>query len=110
MEMSANPGQILGVLSEIIDPNTRQALPVTAKNCEVVIEGTDVSITVPLGYPSHNGESELKKRIETALGALGLSLKRMNQNTKIISHAVQPGLRPLPTVRNIIAVASGRSE
>lgn len=106
--MSVNPGQILGVLSEVTDPNTKKLLPVTAKNCEIIVEGTDVSITVPLGYPSHNGESELKKRIETALGALGLSLKRLNQNTKIISHAVQPGLRPLPNVRNIIAVASGK--
>src|SRR3546814_18107968 len=91
--MSVNPGQILGVLSEITDPNTKKLLPVTAKNCEIIVEGTDASITVPLGYPSHNGESELKKRIETALGALGLSLKRMNTNTKIISHAVQPGLK-----------------
>ncbi|WP_255675924.1 iron-sulfur cluster carrier protein ApbC [Pusillimonas sp. MFBS29] len=32
----------------------------------------------------------------------------MNQKEKVISHAVQPGLRPLPGVRNIIAVASGK--
>lgn len=106
--MSVNPEQILGVLSDVTDPNTKKKLPVTAKNCEIIIEGKDVNITVPLGYPSHNGESELKKRIETALGALGLSLKRLHQNTKIASHAVQPGLRPLPNVRNIIAVASGK--
>ncbi|MCC2594772.1 iron-sulfur cluster carrier protein ApbC [Pusillimonas sp. MFBS29] len=50
----------------------------------------------------------MKKHIETALGALGLSRKHMNQKEKVISHAVQPGLRPLPGVRNIIAVASGK--
>jgi len=50
----------------------------------------------------------LKKRIETALDALGLSRKRQEQKTKIATHAVQPGLRPLPNVRNIIAVASGK--
>ncbi|NYT59015.1 iron-sulfur cluster carrier protein ApbC [Alcaligenaceae bacterium] len=32
----------------------------------------------------------------------------MNQKEKVISHAVQPGLRTLPGVRNIIAVASGK--
>lgn len=106
--MSVNPDQILGVLSDITDPNTKKKLPVTAKNCEILVEGNDVTITVPLGYPSHNGESELKKRIETALGALGLSLKGLKTNTKIATHAVQPGLRPLPNVRNIIAVASGK--
>lgn len=50
----------------------------------------------------------MKKHIETALGALGLSRKSMNQKEKVISHAVQPGLRTLPGVRNIIAVASGK--
>ena len=50
----------------------------------------------------------MKKRIETALRSLGFGSKRMNQETKVISHAVQPGLSPLPNVRNIIAVASGK--
>lgn len=50
----------------------------------------------------------MKKHIETALGALGLSRKQLNQKEKVISHAVQPGLRTLPNVRNIIAVASGK--
>jgi ATP-binding protein involved in chromosome partitioning len=63
--MSLNPDQILAVLAEVIDPNTQKKLAVTAKNCEIRLEGIDVSITVPLGYPSHNGQAELRKRIET---------------------------------------------
>ncbi|MGB3289641.1 MAG: iron-sulfur cluster carrier protein ApbC [Burkholderiaceae bacterium] len=106
--MSSNPEQILGALSEVMDPNTKKKLAVTAKNCEIQLNGVDVNVTVPLGYPSHNGLLELKKRIETALAALGLNLKSLGAKTAIEAHAVQPGLRPLPNVRNIIAVASGK--
>lgn len=106
--MSLNPEQILGALAEVTDPNTKKKLTLTAKNCEITLEEAGVNITVPLGYPSHNGQSELQQRIETALVPLGVQLKSLRFNTKIASHAVQPGLKPLPNVRNIIAVASGK--
>ncbi|HEX7801928.1 MAG TPA: iron-sulfur cluster carrier protein ApbC [Pseudoxanthomonas sp.] len=35
-------------------------------------------------------------------------LDEYKQNTRIPSHAVQPGLAPLPRVRNVIAVGSGK--
>lgn len=106
--MSSNPEQIMGALSQVTDPHTQKKLAVTAKNCEITLEGRDVNVTVPLGYPSHNGEGELRKRIEMALDPLGLKLKTLTTRLKIEAHAVQPGLRPLPNVRNIIAVASGK--
>ncbi len=106
--MSSNPEQILGALSEVTDPHTKKKLAVTAKNCEIQLKGTDLDITVPLGYPSHNGHAELQKRIETALAPLGLALKSLRVKTAIETHAVQPGLKPLPNVRNIVAVASGK--
>lgn len=106
--MSVNPEQILAALCEVIDPNTQKKLALTEKSCDIRLEGGAASITVPLGYPSHNGHPELRKRIETALAALGVNLKALNFTLKIATHAVQPGLKPLPNVRNIIAVASGK--
>ncbi len=106
--MSLNPDQILAALCEVIDPNTHKNLAVTAKNCEIRLDGADATITVPLGYPLHNGQAELRKRIETVLGAQGISLKALNFTVRIAAHAVQPGLKPLPNVRNIVAVASGK--
>lgn len=106
--MSMNPESIAAVLAEVTDPNTNKKLAVTAKNCDIRVEGTEVSITLPLGYPTHNGQSELAKRIETALAPQGITLKNVKFTTRIGSHAVQPGLRPLKNVRNIIAVASGK--
>lgn len=106
--MSLNPDQILAVLSEVIDPNTHKKLAVTAKNCEIRLEGMDATITVPLGYPSHNGHAELRKRIETSLADQGIKVKALHFNMDVATHAVQPGLKPLPNVRNIVAVASGK--
>jgi len=106
--MSSNPDQIIAALSEVIDPNTKKKLAVTSKNCDIQLEGMDATVTVPLGYPSHNGHAELQKRIETALAAKGVKLKALRFTTKIATHAVQPGLKPMPNVRNIIAVASGK--
>ncbi|MYN14638.1 iron-sulfur cluster carrier protein ApbC [Pusillimonas sp. TS35] len=34
--------------------------------------------------------------------------RRTEPTMQIVSHAVQPGLRPMPNIRNIIAVASGK--
>jgi ATP-binding protein involved in chromosome partitioning len=106
--MSLNPEQVRAALSGVVDPKTNKPLPVGEKVCEIAIEGSELSLTVTLGYPAHNGNAELRKRIETVLAPLGAVLKDLRVNTRIVSHAVQKGLRTLPHVRNIIAVASGK--
>jgi ATP-binding protein involved in chromosome partitioning len=106
--MSINPDQIFAVLSKVIDPYTKKTLVATPKTCEVSFKGADLYLTVTLGYPSHNGYIDLRKRIETALEPLGVRVHELRFTLKIITHAVQKGLKPLPTVRNIIAVASGK--
>ncbi|NLY28507.1 MAG: iron-sulfur cluster carrier protein ApbC [Alcaligenaceae bacterium] len=106
--MSITTDQIVQALCAVTDPNTKKKLPVTAKDCDITLQGNTVSVTVPLGYPVHKGQPELTKRIETALQALGLQVGTLHLVTRVQSHAVQSGLRSLPTVRNIIAVASGK--
>src|SRR5690554_2121014 len=106
--MTLNPDRVGAALEKVLDPNTRKALDVKVENCDVRIDGQRISLTVPLGYPVDNGEPELVKRIETALREEGMEPGDIRLSTKIASHAVQAGLRPLPNVRNIIAVASGK--
>lgn len=106
--MTVNPDQVVAALQKVLDPNTRKTLAVKPDACDIRIEGRHISLTVPLGYPVHNGEPELVKRIETALREAGMEPGEIRLAAKIGSHAVQAGLRPLPNVRNIIAVASGK--
>lgn len=106
--MTPTNEQLFAALSSVIDPNTKKKLAVTAKTGEIKLNGTHADITVPLGYPSHNQEPELARRIQAALQPLRVQLGSLRFNTNIISHAVQKGLKPAPNVRNIIAVASGK--
>lgn len=106
--MGITTESILQALSAVTDPNTKKKLSVTAGNCTVELQGTTVSVTVPLGYPVHKGQPELTKRIETALTDLGLVVQGVQFVSRIESHVVQTSLRPLPNVKNIIAIASGK--
>ncbi len=106
--MTVNPDRVVVALEKVLDPNTRKSLAVKAGDCDIRMDGERISLTVPLGYPVDNGDPELVKRIETALREDGMEPGSIRLATKIIPHAVQTGLRPLPNVRNIIAVASGK--
>jgi len=106
--MSVNPDRVAAALQGVLDPNTRKSLSWTPEPRDIQIQGQRVSLTVPLGYPVHNGEPELVKRIETALRDAGIEPGEIRLESRIASHAVQAGLRPFPNVRNIIAVASGK--
>ncbi|MFA7668132.1 MAG: iron-sulfur cluster carrier protein ApbC [Burkholderiaceae bacterium] len=106
--MSVNPDRVVTALESVLDPNTRKTLDVNPETCNIRMDGQRVSLTVPLGYPTHNGDPELVQRIETALRDAGLEPGEIRLDARIATHAVQSGLRPLPNVRNIIAVASGK--
>src|SRR5690625_4744815 len=106
--MTSKIDSIRDALAGVIDPNTQKRINATDKTCDIQQEGSDVTVTLTLGYPLHNGQSALQERIETALSPLGVTLKALNIKSKIVSHAVQKNLRPMPTVRNIIAVSSGK--
>ncbi len=106
--MTPTIDQLFTALSGVIDPNTKKKLAVTAKNGEIKLNGTNADITVPLGYPAHNGQQELSRRIEAAITPRGATVRSLHFTTDIISHAVQKGLKPETNIRNIIAVASGK--
>ncbi len=107
--MSFSSDQVNAALAEVVDPLTGSKLGLPAiRNSSVQIEGSDVDLTVALGYPLHNDNPELGKRIETALQSLGLRLRKLGFSKRVVAHAVQMGQKPLPEVRNVIAVASGK--
>lgn len=107
--MSATTEDVGNVLAEVIDPlNGKKLGKAVVKDSDIRIDNDKLSITVALGYPLYNENPELEQNIKTALQALPLTLQRLDFTSKIRAHAVQQGLRPLPHVKNIIAVASGK--
>ncbi len=76
---------------------------------DVSIEGASVSVNIRLGFPANGYHEELKAKIKGQIEALeGVSACHINIETKVVSHAVQKGVDPLKSVKNIIAVASGK--
>jgi ATP-binding protein involved in chromosome partitioning len=97
------------LLSTFIDPNNGADL-VSAKTVKAIaIDGANVSVKLELGYPAKSYIDELKAGVERHLRALeGIGSVTVDVSVKIIAHAVQQALKPLPNVKNIIAIASGK--
>lgn len=107
--MSATTEEVGLVLAGVTDPLTNQKLGMPLiKDSDIRLQDDKLTITLALGYPLYNGNPELAQRIETALGQLPVKLEHLGFKSRVRTHAVQQGLRPLPNVRNIIAVASGK--
>ena len=107
--MSITAEDVKAALAAVIDPNTQKDL-VTGKTVKnIKIDGADVSLDIELGYPAKSQFAAIRDAVETALGALpGSGKVSAHVYSKIISHTVQRGLKIMPNVKNIIAVASGK--
>ncbi|WP_020484534.1 iron-sulfur cluster carrier protein ApbC [Methylomonas sp. MK1] len=97
------------LLKHFIDPNVETDL-VSAKSVKKIsVDGNDVSVVIELGYPAKSYLEELKAAVTQRLQTLpGVGKLDVSVSFNILSHSVQKALKPLPNVKNIIAVASGK--
>ena len=73
------------------------------------VDGSRVELDIELGFPAAGYRDTLAAALRDRLAALpGISDLAIKVESKIVSHEVQKGLKPLPGVKNIIAVASGK--
>lgn len=96
-------------LKEITDPYLESDI-VAAKEVKAIdIDGARVSIQIQLGYPAKGFVAELAEQVKQKVEALdGVDSAEVTADWKVVSHSVQKNLTPLPDVKNIIAVASGK--
>ncbi|WP_374341359.1 iron-sulfur cluster carrier protein ApbC [Azonexus sp.] len=107
--MSLSEQQIRTALSGAVDPNTGKDFVAgkTLKNLR--IDGADVSFDIELGYPAKSQIDPIRKQVIAAVRTLpGVGNVSANVYSKIVAHSVQMGVKLLPGVKNIIAVASGK--
>jgi ATP-binding protein involved in chromosome partitioning len=95
-------------LKTVIDPNTGKDLVSTRSARNVRVDGNDVSVDVELGYPAASQVEGIRRAVIDALKAAGASNVSASVTMKIVAHTVQRGLKVMPNVKNIIAVASGK--
>jgi ATP-binding protein involved in chromosome partitioning len=100
---------ILSSLATCIDPNTGRDFIKDKSIKKVALTGSDTSIDVQVGYPAKSQFDAIRMLLTQHLRALpGVGKVTVNVSQKIISHAVQRGVKLKPGIKNIIAVASGK--
>jgi len=107
--MAITEQQVQAALKEITDPNTGRDY-VTGKEAKNIrIDGANVSLDILLGYPAKTQIEPVRKQVVAKLKSIpGVGNVTANVTMKIVSHAVQRGVKLIPGVKNIVAVASGK--
>jgi len=107
--MSVSEQQVQDALKEMIDPNTKKDFVSTKSVKNIKIDGDKVSLDIILGYPAksviESVRTQVADKIKSIAGVGGVTVK---VSSNIISHSVQRGVKLIPGIKNIIAVASGK--
>jgi ATP-binding protein involved in chromosome partitioning len=107
--MSVTQEQIHSALKEILDPNTGKDFLATKSARNIKVEDGNVSLEIELGYPAKTQLDPIRKLIAGKLrGVPGVSAVNVSVTSKIVPHSVQRGVKLIPGVKNIVAVASGK--
>ena len=108
--MSITAEQVTEALKAVKDPNTAREIAPGRSLKVLDVSGPDVTLEIEVGYPAKSQIEPLKRLVESSLrealpeiGRLDLAIR-----SHVVAHAVQHGVKLLPGVKNIIAVASGK--
>jgi len=107
--VSITEQQVQAVFSQTIDPTTGKDY-VSGKAVQAIrIEQNNVNVEIELGYPANSVKGAVQQQIAAALQTIpGIGSVQVAVHSKIIPHSVQRGVKLIPGVKNVIAVASGK--
>jgi len=96
-------------LSSYHDPYLAQTLGQAKAIGEVVVSSAAAAVELTFGFPVGGYALELRPVLEAHLQPeLGLRRLELTLRANITAHAVQKTLKPIASVKNVIAVASGK--
>ena len=97
------------LLSRIVDPNTGKDLAAEGALKGVGVDGDNVAVDIVLGYPAKTFADTLALQVRTLLESdPAIARATVGVSWRVHAHKVQKDLSPLPNVKNILAVASGK--
>src|SRR5690349_18358492 len=106
--MSLSQAQVQSVLRGLVDPNTGKDFVATRSVRNLKVSGDDVSLDIELGYPGKSQQEPIRRQVMQALKQAGAGAVAVTVSSKVVAHAVQRGVKLVPGIKNIIAVASGK--
>jgi len=107
--MSITQEQVHGALKEAVDPNTGKDFFATKSAKNIRVEGENVALEIELGYPAKTQIEPIRRLVSQKLRSIpGVGSVNVEVTSKIVSHTVQRGVKLVPGVKNIVAVASGK--
>ena len=105
--MSITVSQVQEALRGLVDANTGK--PFAIRERHVAVKGGDVKVEVELDYPAKSQFESVRARVEEKLRAIpGIGATWVDVKSTIVAHAVPRGVKLIPGVKNIVAVASGK--
>ena len=107
--MAVTQADVEQALHGVTDPNTGRDFVASKSVRKINVDGDSVTVDVQLGYPARSQHDLLKRLVHDALAKLpGVARVSVSVSQKTTSHAVQRGVKLIPGVKNIVAVASGK--
>src|ERR1700716_2022511 len=106
--MPISDSAVQAALRAIVDPNTGKDLVSTRSARNIKIDGNDVSLDIELGYPGKSQHEPIRRQVMQGLQQAGAAGVTLNIASKVVAHAVQRGVKLIPGIKNIIAIASGK--
>jgi len=101
--------QVETALKEVIDPYLEQDLVAAKSVKNIKVDGGNVAVDIVLGYPAKGSQADLAAKLKAKVAAIpGVAGATINISSKVVSHGVQKGVKPIEGVKNIIAIASGK--
>src|ERR671923_377179 len=106
--MPLTESQVQTALRGLVDPNTGKDFVSGRGLRNVKVSGDDVSLEIELGYPGKSQHEPIRRQVVQALKAAGARNVSVAVSSRVVPHAVQRGVKLVPGIKNIIAVASGK--
>src|ERR1041385_5394035 len=106
--MSLSEAQVQSTLKSLVDPNTGKDFVTARAARNIKIAGDKVSLDIELGYPGKSQHEPIRRQVTQALKQAGARAVTIKVTSKVVPHAVQRGVKLVPGIKNIIAVASGK--
>jgi len=107
--MAIARASIEAALDTIINPDTGISYVAAKSVKSVQVDGGDVTVDIVLGYPGKSVFDSTRGSIVEKVRTLpGVGNVTVNVSSKVVAHAVQRGVKLVPNIKNIVAVASGK--